>query len=98
MNTRSVLWLAAVGAVAAVLVLPGDAGAELKIRKQHAIAEDTEPEVPNIAAPRDRDRALVEPSPVDDRRIVRAPAARPEDWFERVLRIIRSLNLGGLAR
>jgi hypothetical protein len=98
MHTRNTSWILAVLAVAAVWVLPSEVQAsDWLVRKQFAV-DDSEPEVPNIVAPREPDQVVVEKSVGENRRIVASPVDRSQNLLLRLLRIMRSLNFGGPAR
>ena len=98
MNTRSVLGVVVAAVAPALLALPNAASADrLPIRQHHEVALDSEPEVPNVAAPRGGTLVRLEPVTVEVRS-EKVQATRQEDWLRRVLRILRSFNLGGRAR
>jgi hypothetical protein len=98
MNTRSVLWLGAVVCLAAGWIHPPQADASnFLIRLHHVSPDESEPEIPNETM------RIPDEVSIDSGRRVADPAAwtpmaRPENWFYRVLRIMRLINLGGLAR
>jgi len=99
MNFRSHRAAAAVVAAAALLATPGSAPAEA-IRNPVRPGPDVfasdpwRPDVflpPSIVAVRDQ-------KAVDDPAAARQPAARPESWFESLVRFLRSFLAGGRAR
>ena len=93
MKTPNALWIAAAIAATAIWILPGEVPAEdWKLRKHHAVVEESEPEVPNGAIRTDEGRVAVENRGDENRRIVGAPATRPQRWMLRALRILRSFG------
>lgn len=98
MKSRIVLWLGAVVCLAAGWIDPPRADAsDFLVRIHHVSPDESEPEVPNgtVRAP---EGVAVESGPGISRLASEAAVIRPDNWFTRVLRILRSVNLGGLAR
>ena len=97
MNTRNVLWLAAVLCLAASWTFPRPVEAtNWWVKIHHVSPDESEPEVPN-ATVRGPDQTGIE-SRQSLRPVTEVPMNRPQNWLLRVLRILRCFNTGGLAR
>lgn len=97
MNSRTVLRLAAVLCLAVSWTFPQSVDAtDWRIKIHHVSPDESEPEVPNAIVRGPAETSLEgRPSLTQT---VDAPMSRPQNWLLRVLRILRSFNLGGLAR
>ena len=98
MHTRKTFWILVALVVAAVWILPGEVEAADWLVRKHYAVDESEPEVPNVTAPQDQSLSTVETRIVESRRIVPTPANRSQNLLLRLLRFMRSLNFGGLAR
>jgi hypothetical protein len=104
MRTHRSLAATVVALAAVLLVTPSAVHADRLVHKLRPVLFDSDPEVPDVVSPGHASRAASNRTVAAFENGARperpntVQAIRPEDWYRRILRILRALSLGGLVR